>query len=229
VRKITFFTSTFASAATAFGLGALAFSSPNAPTTALPQPTQTVTAVPEAQDVAKTATPGTTTQAKAAQAPNSTPTKAKHAKPSTEPEKATQKAATPKHAKPATPGSKGPVKDAEGDGKVLDDFGNTFFPTLPHIPDTYLPFPGDGEGQEADEEAPLIADGSEYPYEEAWGDDPEHAADPGVVCDAELAANLGVPLSPTCSTGHSPVDTWERAKEEATGPVFDLSGGNGWF
>lgn len=78
-----------------------------------------------------------------------------------------------------------------------------------------LPFPG--HNHEADAETPLIAEGGspEYPYEEAWGDTPETAADPGVVCDKELAEALGVPYSPTCYTGHSPADTWAREEAEA--------------
>ncbi|CAD80147.1 gp23 [Streptomyces phage phiBT1] len=237
MRKITFIGSTFASAATAFGLGALVFTSPNAPAAAFPQPTPTVTTTPDAtpmddaEDVA--ATVPNATPLKATQAPSSTPTKAKHAKPRTTPE--TDDTATlPRHAKPsATPsaGSKGPLKDAEDDGKILDDLGAGL--PLPDvgvtIPDAMLPFPGHGKGQEADDaETTLSAD--EYPYEEAWGDTPETAADPGVVCDAELAEALGVPLAESCSTGHSPVDMWDRWNNaQPEGPVVDLSGGNGWF
>ncbi|CAA07147.2 gp23 [Lomovskayavirus C31] len=246
--KITFGASVLASAATAFGLGALAFTSPNAPETAYPLPTHSAPDVePETAPLSVGATedPGTvpTIAPVACTAPSSTPKTGRHSKPRTEPE--TDDTATlPRHAKPlATPspssttpaGSKGPLTDAEDDGKVLDDLGADL--PLPDvgisIPDVMLPFPG--HNHEADAETPLIAEGGspEYPYEEAWGDTPETAADPGVVCDKELAEALGVPYSPTCYTGHSPADTWAREEAEAddqpAGPVWDLSGGNGWF
>jgi hypothetical protein len=147
--KIIFPASIVASVATAFGLGVLSVNNPNAPAgaTPLPVPTETVTAAPDvaadddAQDVADDVA------VKTAQAPSSTPTKAKHAKPLTAPEKATQKATEPKHAKPTKAGAAGPFKDAQDDGKHLDDVMKSVLPGVSvgvHIPDQLLPFPGPG-------------------------------------------------------------------------------------
>jgi hypothetical protein len=115
--KIVFTASTLASAATAFGLGALVFSGHAAPADAAaePQPTRTVTAPAAAPDKA----------AEGAKA-----TSGKGAAPST---KAAVKA-----------GSKGPLRDAQGDGKVLDDVAKTFIPRGVGIsvPDELIPFPG---------------------------------------------------------------------------------------
>lgn len=147
--KIIFPASIVASVATAFGLGVLSVNNPNAPAgaTPLPVPTETVTAAPDvaadddAQDVADDVA------VKTAQAPSSTPTKAKHAKPLTAPEKATQKATEPKHAKPTKAGAAGPFKDAQDDGKHLDDVMKSVLPGVSvgvHVPDELLPFPGPG-------------------------------------------------------------------------------------
>ncbi|QBZ73362.1 hypothetical protein SEA_REMUSLOOPIN_48 [Streptomyces phage RemusLoopin] len=102
--------SSLASAAVAFGLGAMIFTNGNTPAdTATPQPTTTVTASPKAEDkpadVHETST--TATEAKAGQA-----------------------------------GGKGPFKDAQGDGKYLDDFGKSVMPNGlgVHIPDALLPW-----------------------------------------------------------------------------------------
>ncbi|MFE1959225.1 hypothetical protein [Streptomyces sp. NPDC059479] len=43
-------------------------------------------------------------------------------------------------------GAEGPLKDAEDDGKLLDDVGSVLLPDGPHIPDEYLPFPGPEDG-----------------------------------------------------------------------------------
>ncbi|WP_330174526.1 hypothetical protein OG875_13830 [Streptomyces sp. NBC_01498] len=43
---------------------------------------------------------------------------------------------------PVEAGDGGPLKDAEEDGKLLDDVGSVLFPDSPGIPDVYLPFPG---------------------------------------------------------------------------------------
>ncbi|QAX94748.1 hypothetical protein HOV12_gp44 [Streptomyces phage Lilbooboo] len=174
MRKIVFPASIVASAATAFGLGAIAFNSPNAPAGAnpLPQPTATVTAPAledDAQDVADDTTP-----TKAAESPNSTPTTGKHAKTYTGSEKVATTPSKPKHAKPKATtkpkaGSKGPIKDAQDDGKVLDDIGKTFLPNGVgvHVPDELLPFPGPGYTGppttiETQEDADTFAQSSAY-------------------------------------------------------------------
>jgi hypothetical protein len=153
VHKIVFPASIVASAATAFGLGALAFNSPNAPAASTPLPRATVTAPANVADDAETVADDTapsstpTTAQKPAQGPSSATTKAKHAKPTATPEKPAQKATTPKHAKPTKAGDAGPFKDAQGDGKHLDDVVKTVLPGVSvgvHIPDAMLPFPGPG-------------------------------------------------------------------------------------
>jgi hypothetical protein len=150
VHKIVFPASIVASAATAFGLGALAFNSPNAPAGAapLPTPTTTVTASPnvadDAQDVADTE------PLKAAETAAASPSSGKHAKAYTGSEKvattAPRHAAKPTAKPTAKAGSKGPIKDAQGDGKVLDDIGKSVMPggIGVHVPDVLLPFPGPG-------------------------------------------------------------------------------------
>ncbi|QBZ73419.1 hypothetical protein SEA_HEATHER_49 [Streptomyces phage Heather] len=108
MRKITFAASTLASAATAFGIGALVFSGQDVPADAVskPQPTRTVTASPTA------------------------------------PEKGAQSPRTDTPAKAVQAGSKGPFKDAQGDGKHLDDIGKAVMPNGlgVHIPDALLPW-----------------------------------------------------------------------------------------
>ncbi|MFF7361052.1 hypothetical protein [Streptomyces sp. NPDC008125] len=140
---------------------------------------------------------------------------AKHAKPSSGAETKKKKpTSAPKHAKP-TAGSKGLATDAEGDGKILDDIGAALAPSLPHVPDAYLPFPddannpgieADGEGVGADVDPTDLTDPSN------WGD-PTYNADPGAVCSAELAERLGVPLSDSCASDATastePADTWD--------------------
>ncbi|MFD3904109.1 hypothetical protein HXS80_16010 [Streptomyces sp. CB04723] len=186
--KITFAISTLASAASAFGLGALVFMSPDTPEVAIPSTKPPSTAVP---DIATDAKPAAGTAAPSSTGtPQTAPTDGKHAKPTTEPETTTQDAPKGKHAKPVEPGSQGLFTDAENDGKLLDDISKTFVPTLPEVPDAWLPFP-DGEG----------TPGNESP-DANWGD-------PGLVCDPELAERLGVELSPTCSRDNNgPADTW---------------------
>jgi hypothetical protein len=110
--------SSLASAAVAFGLGAMIFTNGNTPADAAnPQPTTTVTASPKpgdkAADVHETSTSATEAKADAA---------------------ATQKA--------TGAGSKGPFKDAQGDGKHLDDLGKAVMPNGlgVHVPDGLLPW-----------------------------------------------------------------------------------------
>ncbi|MER5894738.1 hypothetical protein [Streptomyces sp. NPDC001876] len=123
-----------------------------------------------------------------------TPTYApKHAKPSSNVEAKADMKSAPKHAKPtknAEAGSEGPFRDAQEDGKVLDDMGNLLVPSLPHVPDEYLPFPGAGEALPQPEDA--------------VGDDTY--ADPGKVYDPELADKLGVPVTPQDEGSTSPSD-----------------------
>jgi hypothetical protein len=149
--KIILPAASLASAAAAFGLGALVFSGPSKPADAspLPQPTRTVTAPPVAgqkpaeaakddvQRVSVTTTPA---------APRSTttaPRTAEKGDPATSPR--TKAAPKPTPAEPKA-GSKGPFTDADNDGKVLDDMK----PSLPlaelpiDVPDKLLPFPGPG-------------------------------------------------------------------------------------
>ncbi|QAY26973.1 hypothetical protein SEA_SHAWTY_50 [Streptomyces phage Shawty] len=173
-----------ASAAVAFGLGFMAHGDPYAPPLSVPAqsaPTPSASPQTDAEPVAETTT------------------KAKHAKPRTAPEKPAQRTAAPRHAKPTVAaGKKGPFNDAQDDGKVLDDVGKALFPNGVgvSVPDALLPFPGRGEGTLTDAGNTVVSEGGtpEYPYEEAWGDTPDTAADPGVVCDPVLAADLGVPL-----------------------------------
>lgn len=180
MRKITFVASTVASAATAFGLAAVAFSGAETPAAAQPGPTPTVTV-------------------SASPAPTVTATVAPESR-----QNAPQTVTTRTVTATPTPGARGPLRDAQGDGKVLDDVASWVVPGLPAVPDTYLPFPDDTD-QVTD--VPKLGingendpseDVTEYPYDPSWGDDEEHASDPGVVCDAELAERLGVPLSPAC-------------------------------
>ncbi|WP_274031217.1 hypothetical protein [Streptomyces sp. MMBL 11-1] len=194
--KITFIASTVASAATAFGIGALVFTSPDAPELAVPQQAPIVATTPDATEAAK---PVPATSPSSTTTPLTLPPVGKHAKPTTVPEKTAQAAPKGKHAKPsakpttqpAEAGSKGLLKDAEGDGKILDDVTSLVVPGLPEVPDEWLPFP-DEEGNP----------GHESPDAD-WGD-------PGLVCDPELAERLGVELSPTCSRDDNdgPADTW---------------------
>jgi hypothetical protein len=107
----------------------------------MPTPTTTVTAAPnDAQDVADTE------PLKAAVTASASPSSGKHAKAYTGSEKVATTA--PRHAaKPTTKaGSRGPIKDAQGDGKVLDDIGKSVLPggIGVHVPDVLLPFPGPG-------------------------------------------------------------------------------------
>ncbi|MFJ8955597.1 hypothetical protein ACIRO1_36450 [Streptomyces sp. NPDC102381] len=248
MRKLIFPAAIVATVATSVGLGTLSFSDeaakPSPPPTrvdkTVPERTTAPTTAPagnhvEPAEVTSSPAPTTPTQAPttepvtATQAPSSTPTKAKHAKARTTPEKHSRKVQKGKHTKPkkaqpakTEPGSKGPFKDAEGDGKVLDDWGKLVAPKLPHVPDHYLPFPGGGDGRppySGDTNENLSDDNTTtYPYDPNWGDDEEHAADPGIVCDPEMAAYLGVPVSDSCSSGSDgPADTW--------GPVIELPGG----
>lgn len=190
MRTATLTVSMAASAAVAFGLGFMAHGDPSAPPLSIPA---------QSADRAPGASPQTDAEPVA-----DTPTKAKHAKPRTTPETAVQRTTAPRHAKATTAatakaaGASGPFRDAQDDGKVLDDVGKTLFPNGigVHVPDVLLPFPGRGEGQTDDSGETFLSedDGPEYPYEEAWGDTPDTAADPGVVCDPVLAADLGVPL-----------------------------------
>jgi hypothetical protein len=108
--KIILPVSTFASAAVAFGLGAMIFTNGNTPAdAATPQPTTTVTA---------------------------------SAKPGEKPGDVHETSTTATEAKDAQAGGKGPFKDAQGDGKVLDDFGKTVMPKGlgVHVPDALLPW-----------------------------------------------------------------------------------------
>jgi hypothetical protein len=112
--KLVLPVSTLASAAVAFGLGAMIFTNGNAPADAAkPQPTTTVTAPAKAAEKPADAH-GTSTTATEAKA----------------------------DAAAAQAGSKGPFKDAQGDGKYLDDFGKTVMPNGlgAHIPDVLLPW-----------------------------------------------------------------------------------------
>ncbi|MEW2406499.1 hypothetical protein [Streptomyces griseoviridis] len=119
--KVVLPVATLASAAVAFGLGAMIFTNGNAPATvATPQPTTTVTASPKPGSKAADVHEKSTTATEA----TGTTTKA------TETTKAAQA------------GEKGPFKDAQGDGKHLDDFGKAVMPNGlgVHIPDSVLPF-----------------------------------------------------------------------------------------
>ncbi|MEV0126379.1 hypothetical protein AB0I16_33345 [Streptomyces sp. NPDC050703] len=112
--------SCLASAAAAFGLGVLVISGPNTPVAAAPQPQPTVP-VP-APPLVVTAPP---------QAPVYGVTKV-------EPSQRTETPAA---------GSRGPLTDAQGDGKVLDDIVKTVKPRGigVHVPDELLPFPAEDQ------------------------------------------------------------------------------------
>ncbi|MEG8276370.1 hypothetical protein [Streptomyces sp. AHA2] len=198
--KIILPMSSVASAAVAFGIGALVFTNPNTPADAspVPQPTKTVTAPPVAGQ-APTQTAQEDAQREAAGTePGSLPTAPQKAsKPPADAPTTSTRTTAPETAKPAeqSPGSEGPFTDAQDDGKVLDDIGKTIMPGFPiSVPEVFLPFPGHGEGLPADD-VTLVVDG-----------DPGYA-DPGVVCDAEMAEALGVPLG-DCAAEPSKVDTW---------------------
>lgn len=147
--KLVFAVSTTATAVAAFAVGVLANFGPHeSPTAAAPTTRPSVT------------TPDTTPSQLPAVADDVTPTPAQpvsahgttvqprslpqHAKPTASPEKPAQTRSTPKHAKPEptpTPtatkphaGDLGPLKDAEGDGKLLDDVVGVL------LPDMALPF-----------------------------------------------------------------------------------------
>lgn len=119
--KITFGASVLLSTASAFAIGALTFNSPFAPPASAP--TQTTHPKPnDRADGSEKATEG-------AQDGTETPTKAEAQARGT----ATAKA-----------GGKGPFKDAQGDGKYLDDAVSSVVPqsVSEHVPDSLLPFPG---------------------------------------------------------------------------------------
>ncbi|QAX95035.1 hypothetical protein SEA_SEBASTISAURUS_47 [Streptomyces phage Sebastisaurus] len=102
--------SSLASAAVAFGLGAMIFTNGNTPADAAkPGPTPTVTKSVPANEKAADAHEKSTTDAEAV---------------------------------PASAGAKGPFKDAQGDGKYLDDFGKAVMPNGVgvHVPDALLPW-----------------------------------------------------------------------------------------
>jgi hypothetical protein len=141
--KIAFAASVTTTAVVAFGIGALAYSGPNespsaaAPTTRPSVSTPDTTSPQLPDDVTPTPTE-TVFVPRPVALPRSVP---QHAKPTASPEKPAQKRHTPKHAKPAKPkhakpraGDLGPLKDAEGDGKVLDDVVGTL------LPDFAMPF-----------------------------------------------------------------------------------------
>ncbi|MFE9767026.1 hypothetical protein ACFYPC_21310 [Streptomyces sp. NPDC005808] len=92
---------------------------------ATPRPTTTVTASPKAAEKA----------AEAASKPPGSATKAETGKAATAAEKRAQA------------GDKGPFKDAQKDGKYMDDFGKSVMPNGVgvSVPDALLPFPGAGE------------------------------------------------------------------------------------
>lgn len=157
VSKITLSVSSLASAVAAFGLGALTYSGHSvdaAKPVPLARPSaSTPDTLPSQVADAPTSRP---TAVSAPVKPAESTSKAKHAKPSAAPETATASAPAPKHAKPkaAAPkakpkaGTSGPLKDAQDDGKILDDIGSSLLPDLPvpQLPDSFLPFPGTGEG-----------------------------------------------------------------------------------
>lgn len=197
------------SAACAFGLSALVFTGgsdvPSARTdSALAVPSATAPA-----DADATSTVPTT----AVDASVKSTATARHAKPTTGAETKKKSDSAPKHAKP-TAGSKGLTTDAEGDGKILDDIGAMLAPSLPHVPDAYLPFPDDANaaGIEAGTTDESVGTDFDPSDPNAWGD-PVYDADPGIVCSAELAERLGVPLSDSCASDATastePADTWD--------------------
>jgi hypothetical protein len=194
-----------ASAAAAFTLGFMVHSDPSAKPLSVPaQPSVSASGTAAEAPAKATADEAAVT---ATQAPRTTPTAAKHAKVTAEPETATQRPSAPRHAKPKGAGAEGPFVDAQDDGKYADDVVKSILPGLSvgvTIPDGVLPFPGRG-------------DVTEYPYDPSWGDDPEHAADPGLVCDAELAERLGVPLD-VCPDNPGSIDTWYPLPEATTTP-----------
>lgn len=147
--KLVFAASTTATAVVAFTIGLLANSGPHegpaaaAPTTrpSVTAPDTTPSQLPDVADDV-TPTPTTTVVAPVVAAPSrSLP---QHAKPTASPEKPAQKRSAPMHAKPEptpTPtatkpkaGDLGPLKDAEGDGKLLDDVVGVL------LPDMSMPF-----------------------------------------------------------------------------------------
>ena len=142
--KIIFPASLIATAAVAFGLGTLNLS--HTPDSSAATTRQNVSA----PDSTPSETPATTAPNPTSAADTSNTTRSTSQRPNSTTSAGTsrQQTSTPKDAKAtATPkaGSKGPLTDAEGDGKVLDDIG-TFLPVeVPSIPDEYLPFPGSGE------------------------------------------------------------------------------------
>ena len=182
MRKFALPLSCMASAAAAFGLGVMVVSSPQAPPLTLPVDTSTTQPAEPADDAEPVA----------------------HTSPGVKPPTTPQRPSAAPRA-----GQSGPFKDAQGDGKVLDDMGKALVPNAPvSVPDVLLPFPGHGEGEEAELSTPVAdEEPEEYPYEPEWGDAPEDAADPGVVCDPILAADLGVPLG-DCTELPNKLDVW---------------------
>ncbi|WP_433858206.1 hypothetical protein [Streptomyces kronopolitis] len=152
--KIVLPVSTLASAAVAFGLGALMFAGTDAPADAAQ--TQAKPSVSTAPDVADTDAQDAADDApmSASKAPATSPSSGKHAKTYTGSERVVTKPSTAKHAKPkattkpkTAAGSKGPFADSQNDGKHLDDVVKSVLPGLNvpvHVPDQLLPFPGPG-------------------------------------------------------------------------------------
>ncbi|MEV6419686.1 hypothetical protein [Streptomyces sp. NPDC051662] len=183
--KVVLPVSTLASAAVAFGLGALIFTNGNAPgATATPHPTTTVTA-----------------PAKAAE------------KPAEAAEKATGDNVAKSATKTQQAGSKGPFKDAQGDGKYLDDFGKTVIPDGlgVHIPDGVLPWhepytePSQTEEPVTDAEPEADTDASDDVVsgpnvitdpDKPWFDLPTEAP-----ADTTSSAGSSAPSSDTGTTG----------------------------
>ncbi|MEU6684404.1 hypothetical protein [Streptomyces sp. NPDC046832] len=145
-----------ASAAAAFGIGALVFSSPDTPSDAspVPQPTKTVTAPPVAGQTPTQTAQEDVQRVAAGTEPTSLPTPTQKAATAPSPKTATSTRTTPRKVKPAPgsaptkphAGAEGPFADAEDDGKVLDDIAPSLpLPNLPvDVPDKLLPFPGPG-------------------------------------------------------------------------------------
>ncbi|QAX94044.1 hypothetical protein SEA_EURATIS_49 [Streptomyces phage Euratis] len=212
--KIIFPASIVTTAAVAFGLGSLNFGQSSAATQAKPTPSVSApektepTQDTDVQDVDDASSAPSTTPVQAApktagkplSAPETkapTQGKGKHRKPSTTPEKPAAKAATPKHAKPAESGSKGPLKDADGDGAVMDDMGRFLVPSMPELPTVFTLFP-DPTGSEGlppydgpvVDELPVPVGAVTYEDDGTWGNDPGSDPSNTVIQDPEAWAEL---------------------------------------
>ncbi|AFU62239.1 hypothetical protein TG1_44 [Streptomyces phage TG1] len=196
MRNSTFAASLVATAGAALGLG-FVLDGERADSHATPNPAVTVTETPDAPESAQGDADGTQDRTDAGQSVGGTV-----GAPNGHAESA--------RARTVEAGDAGPLKDAQGDGKVLDDMGKAVMPggVGLHISDDLLPFPGEYVEPEADDvvSAPNVITDPDKP----WFDLPEEP----VTADVESA-----PMSTASVESSGPV----RQTAPAPRPSFN------WF